>query len=235
MRKNIWYLRSINCDNETHRQWIRKFASIVYEFFYETNDKRNAKERNLKMDLLSLFILAVGLSMDAFAVSICKGLAMDRVTLKKAGIVGLWFGGFQALMPMIGYILGSQFERFITAIDHWIAFVLLGIIGASMIKEAMSGDEEHATASLDVKTMFLLAVATSIDALAVGVTFAFLQVNIIAAVLFIGMTTLILSMIGVKVGNVFGLRYKAKAEIAGGVILILMGIKILLEHLGILG
>ena len=235
MRKNIWYLRSIDCDNETHRQWIRKFASIVYEFFYETNDKRNAKERNLKMDLLSLFILAVGLSMDAFALSICKGLAMDRVTLKKAGIVGLWFGGFQALMPMIGYILGSQFERFITAIDHWIAFVLLGIIGASMIKEAMSGDEEHATASLDVKTMFLLAVATSIDALAVGVTFAFLQVNIIAAVLFIGMTTLILSMIGVKVGNVFGLRYKAKAEIAGGVILILMGIKILLEHLGILG
>lgn len=235
MWKNIWYLRSIDCDNETHRQWIRKFASIVYEFFYETNDKRNAKERNLKMDLLSLFILAVGLSMDAFAVSICKGLAMDRVTLKKAGIVGLWFGGFQALMPMIGYILGSQFERFITAIDHWIAFVLLGIIGASMIKEAMSGDEEHATASLDVKTMFLLAVATSIDALAVGVTFAFLQVNIIAAVLFIGMTTLILSMIGVKVGNVFGLRYKAKAEIAGGVILILMGIKILLEHLGILG
>lgn len=235
MRKNIWYLRSIDCDNETHRQWIRKFASIVYEFFYETNDKRNAKERNLKMDLLSLFILAVGLSMDAFAVSICKGLAMDRITLKKAGIVGLWFGGFQALMPMIGYILGSQFERFITAIDHWIAFVLLGIIGASMIKEAMSGDEEHATASLDVKTMFLLAVATSIDALAVGVTFAFLQVNIIAAVLFIGMTTLILSMIGVKVGNVFGLRYKAKAEIAGGVILILMGIKILLEHLGILG
>ena len=187
------------------------------------------------MDLLSLFILAVGLSMDAFAVSICKGLAMDRVTLKKAGIVGLWFGGFQALMPTIGYLLGSQFEQFITAIDHWIAFILLGIIGASMIKEALSRDEEHATASLDVKTMFLLAVATSIDALAVGVTFAFLQVDILAAVLFIGMTTLILSMIGVKIGNVFGLRYKAKAEIAGGVILILMGIKILLEHLGILG
>lgn len=193
------------------------------------------EREELEMDLLSLFILAVGLSMDAFAVSICKGLAMDRVTLKKAGIVGLWFGGFQALMPAIGYLLGSQFEQFITAIDHWIAFVLLGLIGASMIKEALSKDEEHATASLDVKTMFLLAVATSIDALAVGVTFAFLQVNILAAVLFIGMTTLILSMIGVKVGNVFGLRYKAKAEIAGGVILILMGIKILLEHLGILG
>lgn len=193
------------------------------------------EREELEMDLLSLFILAVGLSMDAFAVSICKGLAMDRVTLKKAGIVGLWFGGFQALMPAIGYLLGSQFEQFITAIDHWIAFILLGIIGASMIKEALSKDEEHATASLDVNTMFLLAVATSIDALAVGVTFAFLQVTIVAAVLFIGMTTLILSMIGVKVGNVFGLRYKAKAEIAGGVILILMGIKILLEHLGILG
>ena len=211
--------------------------SLSVSFFIKQREKinTNTKERNLEMDLLSLFILAVGLSMDAFAVSICKGLAMDRVTLKKAGIVGLWFGGFQALMPAIGYILGSQFERFITAIDHWIAFILLGIIGASMIKEALSKDDEHATASLDVKTMFLLAVATSIDALAVGVTFAFLQVNIIAAVLFIGMTTLILSMIGVKVGNVFGLRYKAKAEIAGGVILILMGIKILLEHLGILG
>lgn len=193
------------------------------------------EREELEMDLLSLCILAVGLSMDAFAVSICKGLAMDRVTLKKAGIVGLWFGGFQALMPAIGYLLGSQFEQFITAIDHWIAFILLGIIGASMIKEALSKDEEHATASLDMKTMFLLAVATSIDALAVGVTFAFLQVNILAAVLFIGMTTLILSMIGVKVGNIFGLRYKTKAEIAGGVILILMGIKILLEHLGILG
>lgn len=193
------------------------------------------EREELEMDLLSLFILAVGLSMDAFAVSICKGLAMDRVTLKKAGIVGLWFGGFQALMPAIGYLLGSRFEQFITAIDHWIAFILLGIISASMIKEALSKDEEHATASLDVNTMFLLAVATSIDALAVGVTFAFLQVNILAAVLFIGMTTLILSMIGVKVGNIFGLRYKAKAEIAGGVILILMGIKILLEHLGILG
>ena len=204
-------------------------------FFMRQITKYKWEREELEMDLLSLFILAVGLSMDAFAVSICKGLAMDRVTLKKAGIVGLWFGGFQALMPAIGYLLGSQFEQFITAIDHWIAFILLGIIGASMIKEALSKDEEHATASLDMKTMFLLAVATSIDALAVGVTFAFLQVTIVAAVLFIGMTTLILSMIGVKVGNVFGLRYKAKAEIAGGVILILMGIKILLEHLGILG
>ena len=183
------------------------------------------------MDLLSLFILAVGLSMDAFAVSICKGLAMDRVTLKKAGIVGLWFGGFQALMPMIGYILGSQFERFITAIDHWIAFVLLGIIGTSMIREAMSGDEEHATASLDVKTMFLLAVATSIDALAVGVTFAFLQVSLIPAVSAIGIITFVISVLGVKIGNVFGMKYKSKAEFAGGVILIVIGGKILMEHL----
>lgn len=172
--------------------------------------------------------------MDAFAVSICKGLAMDKVTLKKAGIVGLWFGGFQTLMPTIGYLLGSQFERFITSIDHWIAFVLLCIIGASMIKEALSKEEEHTNASLDVKTMFLLAVATSIDALAVGVTFAFLQVNIVAAVIFIGCITFTLSAIGVKVGNVFGLRYKAKAELAGGIILIFMGFKILFEHLGLL-
>lgn len=188
------------------------------------------------MSTFTLFIIAVGLSMDAFAVSICKGLAMQKVSLKKAGIVGLWFGGFQALMPLIGYLLGSQFERFITAIDHWIAFVLLSLIGISMIREALSKkeDEECHDASLDVKTMLMLAIATSIDALAVGVTFAFLNVSIVPAVCFIGSTTLILSMIGVKVGNVFGTRYKSRAELAGGIILILMGIKILLEHLGIL-
>lgn len=185
------------------------------------------------MSLLSLFIIAVGLSMDAFAVSICKGLAMKKLSIKNACIVGLWFGGFQALMPAIGYLLGSQFEKYITAIDHWIAFVLLGIIGASMIKESLEKDEEEANDSLDVKTMFLLAIATSIDALAVGVTFAFLQVNILSAVLFIGCTTFVLSAVGVKVGNVFGTKYKSKAELAGGVILILMGLKILLEHLGI--
>ena len=186
------------------------------------------------MSLLSLFVIAVGLSMDAFAVSICKGLAMKEVTLKKAGIVGLWFGGFQALMPLIGYLLGSQFERYITSVDHWIAFVLLCLIGGSMIKEALSKEEECANASLDVKTMLLLAVATSIDALAVGVTFAFLQVDIVAAISLIGVITFFLSSIGVKVGNVFGTKYKAKAELAGGIILILMGLKILLEHLGIL-
>lgn len=190
------------------------------------------------MSTFTLFVIAVGLSMDAFAVAICKGLAMPKLTLKKAGIVGLWFGGFQAFMPLIGYILGSQFEQYITSIDHWIAFALLALIGLSMIKEALSKEEkccENEDALLDVKTMFLLALATSIDALAVGVTFAFLRVNIIAAVSFIGATTFLLSMVGVKVGNVFGAKFKSKAELAGGIILILMGTKILLEHLGIIG
>ena len=186
------------------------------------------------MSNLTLFIIALGLSMDAFAVSICKGLAMQKISLKKAAIVGLWFGGFQGLMPYIGYILGSQFEHYITAIDHWIAFILLGLIGISMIKEALGKEEECQDDSLSFKTMLILAVATSIDALAVGITFAFLKVTIIPAVLFIGVITFILSMVGVKVGNVFGIRYKSKAELAGGVILILMGTKILLEHLGIL-
>ncbi|MBU3876979.1 manganese efflux pump MntP family protein [Faecalicatena sp. AGMB00832] len=185
------------------------------------------------MGFIELFLLAVGLSMDAFAVSVCKGLAMRRITIQKASIVGLWFGGFQALMPLVGYFLGVQFQDKITAIDHWIAFILLGIIGINMVREALSGDCENTSDSLDVKTMFVLAVATSIDALAVGITFAFLQVEIIPAVSFIGVTTFILSAAGVKIGNVFGTKYKAKAELAGGVILILLGIKILLEHLGI--
>lgn len=187
------------------------------------------------MDLLTLFTLAVGLSMDAFAVSVCKGLAMQKVTLRKALLVGVWFGGFQAGMPLLGYFLGVQFKNSITSIDHWIAFVLLGLIGANMIREALSGEEEEANDSLDVKTMFLLAVATSIDALAVGVTFAFLKVSIVPAVSFIGIITFLLSCVGVKVGSVAGAKYKAKAELAGGVILILLGLKILLEHLRILG
>lgn len=173
--------------------------------------------------------------MDAFAVSVCKGLAMPKCTFKKAAIVGLWFGGFQALMPAIGYILGAQFQEAIASIDHWIAFVLLALIGGNMIHEALDNDEEEADASLDVKTMFLLAVATSIDALAIGITFAFLKVNIIPAVCFIGIVTFIISFAGVKIGNVFGARYKNKAEIVGGVILILLGLKILLEHLGFWG
>ena len=185
------------------------------------------------MSLLSLFIIAIGLAMDAFAVSICKGLAMQKVSFKKAGIVGLWFGGFQALMPFVGYLLGSQFEQYITAFDHWIAFALLLLVGGSMIREALSKQEECANASLDIKSMLLLAVATSIDALAVGVTFAFLQVEIIPAIAFIGVITFVLSTLGVKVGNVFGVKYKSKAELAGGVILILMGFQILFEHLGI--
>ncbi len=186
------------------------------------------------MGILELLILAIGLSMDAFAVSVCKGLAMKKLEFKNMAIVGLWFGGFQALMPTIGYFLGIQFKNQITAIDHWIAFVLLGIIGANMIKEACSkDDEEEVKANLDVKTMFMLAIATSIDALAVGITFAFLSVNLVHAVTFIGITTFILSAVGVGIGNIFGTKYKAKAEIAGGIILILLGIKILLEHLGI--
>ena len=186
------------------------------------------------MSLLTLFITAAGLSMDAFAVSICKGLAMKKISVKKAFIVGLWFGGFQALMPLLGYALGSKFKQSVEAIDHWIAFVFLGLIGANMIKEALSKEEEKADDSLSVKTMFLLAVATSIDALAVGITYAFLQVDIIPAVSFIGAVTFTFSAAGVKVGNVFGMKYKAKAEIAGGIILILIGIKILLEHMKLL-
>ena len=185
------------------------------------------------MGLIELFLIAVGLSMDAFAVSVCKGLAMPKCTFKKAAIVGLWFGGFQALMPAIGYILGAQFQEAIASIDHWIAFVLLALIGGNMIHEALDNDEEEADASLE--PMFLLAVATSIDALAIGITFAFLKVNIIPAVCFIGIVTFIISFAGVKIGNVFGARYKNKAEIVGGVILILLGLKILLEHLGFLG
>ena len=186
------------------------------------------------MSIVELFILAVGLSMDAFAVSICKGLSFGKIKPKHMCIAGAWFGGFQALMPAIGYVLGAQFQEAIASIDHWIAFVLLALIGGNMIHEALDNDEEEADASLNVKTMFLLAVATSIDALAIGITFAFLKVNIIPAVCFIGIVTFIISFAGVKIGNVFGARYKNKAEIVGGIILILLGLKILLEHLGFL-
>ena len=187
------------------------------------------------MGIIELFVLAVGLSMDAFAVSICKGLAMEQCEYKKAAVCGIWFGGFQALMPLIGYFLGYQFRTYITAFDHWIAFVLLSIIGFNMIRESFSKKEEDADDSLGVKTMFLMAIATSIDALAVGVTFAFLpNTNIVAAVSFIGVITFFFSTLGAKLGNIFGARYKGKAELAGGLILILLGIRILLEHLGIL-
>ena len=177
------------------------------------------------MGFWELAVLAVGLSMDAFAVSVCKGLALQRVSWKECCITGAWFGGFQALMPLLGYLLGTQFERFVTSVDHWIAFVLLGIIGGNMIREALSKDEDQLDASLACKTMLLLAVATSIDALAVGITFALLpDVDLPAAVSFIGCTTFILSAAGLKVGNLFSLKYKAKAELAGGIILILLGV-----------
>ena len=187
------------------------------------------------MSFIELLLIAIGLSMDAFAVSICKGLAMPKIQAKNAIIIGLWFGGFQALMPTIGYFLGSTFEKYITSVDHWVAFALLVIIGGNMIREGCSKDEEKANDSFSFKTMIVLAVATSIDALAVGITFALLpDVNIVAAVSFIGATTFIISAVGLKVGNIFGLKYKSKAEIAGGVILILIGTKILLEHLGVI-
>lgn len=197
------------------------------------------------MGLIELFILAIGLSMDAFAVSICKGLCLRKVSFKECGKVGLYFGGFQAGMPLIGFILGVQFKDYIVTIDHWIAFILLSFIGINMIRESMEKDEDSCVTDLSeaaageeevnqlaFKDMIMLSIATSIDALAVGVTFAFLQVDIVPAVSFIGIVTFTLSSIGVKIGNVFGTKYKSKAEFAGGAILILMGIKILFEHLG---
>ena len=186
------------------------------------------------MTLLNLFLIAVGLSMDAFAVSGCKGLAMEKAPLKKAAIAGVWFGSFQALMPLLGYLLGNRFEKYITHIDHWITFGLLALIGANMVKEAFSKEEEKASSTMYFKEMFLLAVATSIDALAVGITFAFLRVDLLPAVCLIGATTFVLSALGLKVGNLFGSRYKSRAELAGGILLILMGVKILLEHLEVL-
>ena len=186
------------------------------------------------MGLWELFILALGLSMDAFAVSICKGLGLGKIQAKHMCLAGAWFGGFQALMPLIGFFLGRFFAQAVTAYDHWIAFVLLAFIGGKMIWEALEGEEESVDAAMDVRTMFLLAVATSIDALAVGVTFAFLEVNILPAVLFIGATTFVCSALGVKVGSVFGAKYKEKAELAGGIVLVLIGLKLLLEGLGIL-
>lgn len=183
------------------------------------------------MSLLELFLIAVGLSMDAFAVSICKGLSMQKMNTKNAVVVGLYFGGFQAAMPLVGYFLGSQFKNSITSIDHWIAFILLAVIGLNMIRDALSADSESCDASIAAKDMVVLAVATSIDALAIGVTFAFLSVDIIPAVSFIGVITFALSVVGVKAGTVFGCRYKSKAEFAGGLILVLMGLKILVEHL----
>ena len=188
------------------------------------------------MNIWTLFVLAVGVSMDAFSVSICKGLATRTVRPKHMILAGLWFGGFQALMPLIGFLVGNTFGHYIEAYDHWIAFILLGFLGGKMIFEALKGDEEEACCgSFAVKEMFLMAVATSIDALAVGVSLAILpNVNIGWAVTFIGITTFLFSAIGVKIGNIFGARYKSRAELAGGIILFLVGLGIFLEHMGVL-
>lgn len=183
------------------------------------------------MSLFELFLVAVGLSMDAFAVSVCKGLSVCRVNKRHMLTCGAYFGGFQALMPLIGYLLGVSFQTLIESIDHWIAFVLLGIIGINMIREALGPEDACMDCSFTFRAMLPLAVATSIDALAVGVTFAFLKVNIVPAVSFIGVITFCLSAVGVKLGNVFGAKWKKRAEFAGGAILICMGVKILIEHL----
>lgn len=187
------------------------------------------------MNFAELLLLGVGLSMDAFAVSVCKGLATRRPSLKNMAACGLWFGGFQALMPLIGFYLGSLFAEAIEAVDHWVALILLVVIGLNMIREAVSGEEEHADADFSVRTMLTMAIATSIDALAVGISLAMSGgVQIWSAIAIIGVTTCLLSMLGVKLGSVFGDRFGKKAQIAGGVILILLGLKILLEHLGVL-
>lgn len=187
-----------------------------------------------EMTFIELLLIAIGLSMDAFSVSICKGLTTKKFSWHMALVCGMWFGGFQALMPMIGYFLGAQFQVMIEAYDHWIAFGLLFLIGANMIREAVWGKEEQQDGSLGFKTMFLLAIATSIDALAVGVSFACIQVKLWSSVIVIGITTFLFSVLGVKIGNVFGSKYEESAEIIGGIILILIGLKILLEHLDVI-
>ncbi len=186
------------------------------------------------MGFVELFLIAIGLSMDAFAVSVGKGLSVRTIKARHALSVGLWFGGFQALMPLIGFLLGVSFASVVESIDHWIAFVLLGIIGFNMIREALSDkccDDNESDPDFSTRTMLLMAIATSIDALAIGVSFAFLGVEILPAIALIGIVTCILSMVGLKIGNVFGCKYKSKAELVGGGILIMLGLKILLEHL----
>ena len=215
------------------------FMAYVGLFVYSDTFLIKRKGDFIMALFVELFLLGVGLSMDAFAVSVCKGLGMRKLDKKQALIIGLYFGGFQALMPLIGWLLGSQFQQYITSIDHWIAFILLGFIGGKMMVEAVREWNEEETvevmdAPIDHKNMFVLAVATSIDALAVGITFAFLNTPIIEAITIIGITTMVLSIIGVIVGNFFGSRYKSKAEFIGGLILVLLGLKILLKHLGIL-
>ena len=192
------------------------------------------RHKSFEMTFIELLLIAIGLSMDAFSVSICKGLTTKKFSWRMALVCGLWFGFFQALMPIIGYFLGIQFQEMIEAYDHWIAFGLLFLIGANMIREAVWGKEESQDGSLGFKTMLLLAIATSIDALAVGVSFACIRVKLWSSVIVIGLTTFAFSVLGVKIGNVFGSKYEKSAEIIGGIILILIGLKILLEHLGVI-
>lgn len=192
------------------------------------------RHNSSKMTFFELLLIAIGLSMDAFSVSICKGLTTKKFSWRMALVCGLWFGLFQALMPIIGYFLGAQFQEMIEVYDHWIAFGLLFLIGANMIREAVWGTEEEQDGSLGFRTMILLAIATSIDALAVGVSFACIQVKLWSSVLIIGTITFLFSVLGVKIGNVFGSKYEKSAEITGGIILILIGLKILLDHLGII-
>ena len=204
--------------------------SLYYARIYNIN--LGGKKNN--MGAIEILLISIGLAMDAFAVSVCKGLAMKKMNWKKAIIIGLYFGGFQALMPTLGFFLGAAFQSLITSIDHWIAFILLGIIGGEMIKESFDDDSENKNDDVSFKTMIVLAIATSIDALAVGITFAFLNVNLVLAVSLIGIITFILSIVGTKIGNRFGDKYQNKAELVGGIILVLLGIKILLEHLNII-
>lgn len=186
------------------------------------------------MGFSEIFLIALGLSMDAFAVSVCKGLGMKKLSYKNTLLIGAFFGGFQAIMPLVGWLLGTQFESYITAFDHWIAFVLLGIIGGKMIWESCKTDTEECAKCENpkIRELFILAVATSIDALAVGITLAFLRVNIWKSISVIGVVTFIISMAGVVIGNRFGSKYKRRAELAGGIILMIMGVKILMDHLG---
>ena len=210
----------------------------VPDSFFAGGGRRKKKQmEDIQMGFAELFLIGVGLSMDAFAAAICKGLAMPKMRWNRGVVVALFFGGFQALMPLLGWALGRQFEQYITSVDHWIAFLLLGWIGGKMIWDALhgSGEEMPAQDALDVKEFFVLAVATSIDALAVGITFAFLQVDILPAVALIGCTTFAIALAGVWIGQRFGSRFKDRAALAGGMILCLIGLKILLEHLGMLG
>lgn len=189
----------------------------------------------VKMKFIEILIIGISLAMDAFAVSVCKGLSMKKMNWKKAGIIALYFGIFQALMPIIGFVLGSAFSEVVESIDHWIAFFLLAIIGINMIKEAKDDEIEKRNDLVDFKTMFPLAIATSIDALAVGITFAIFNTNIIYAISIIGIVTFIIALLGVKIGNKFGDKFQNKAELVGGIFLILIGVRILLEHLKIIG